>query len=127
MDKDCPHLIPDENWKCEDCGADYPQPDLPPDWNPDIGDVKGICTHLKQTCKEFSLIIKANTDADGKPKMRVVGGQLFRLPHDMIIRAMIGPSFLKARTLGYRGTESKWREMVIEEISNPSKNCQAAK
>src|SRR5271157_5546974 len=30
MDAECPHLIPDENWNCEDCGAAIPMPtDLP--------------------------------------------------------------------------------------------------
>lgn len=118
MDKDCPHLIPDEWWKCEDCGADIPQPELPPDYNPNLGDVMAICKLLDQTRKDFDKAIVANTDPKNPklPRLRMVGGQLMRLEHKTVVRGLVGPTFLKAKTLGYRGTEKRWTEMIFEDI-----------
>ena len=126
MDADCPHLIPDENNKCEDCGAPYPEIELPADYQPNLGNVMAICKLIDETRKDFDKIIKANADPQNPtlPKLRIVGGQIMRLPHKMVIQAMIGPSFIKAKTYGYRGTQSRWLEMVLEET--PTLTCPTA-
>ncbi len=129
MDPECPHLIPTEDWKCEECGADIPQPELPPNYEPNLGKVAAIAVHFNETCDQFSKIIKANSDPEDptKPKMRMIGGQIIRLPHQMVIREMIGPSYIKAKKMGYRGTQKHWQEMVWEEIIPASGNPQLSK
>ena len=62
MDNDCPHLIPDATDKCIDCGADMPPINLPPDYEPNLGDVMAICKLLDETRRSFDKVIVANTD-----------------------------------------------------------------
>ncbi len=118
MDNDCPHLIPDANDKCIDCGADMPPINLPPNYEPNLGDVMALCKLLDETRKSFDKVIVANTDPKNPklPRMRMVGGTLMRLEHKLVIRGLVGPTFLKAKSLGYRGTEKRWREMIFEDI-----------
>jgi hypothetical protein len=117
MDKDCPHLIPDENWNCEDCGAPIPMPELPPNYEPNLGNVMEICKLIDETRAVFDSLIKANTDPKNPnlPRLRMVGGQMIRLPHKMVCKGMIGPSFVKAKAAGYRGTQDRWMEMILED------------
>ncbi len=118
MDKDCPHLIPDENWNCEDCGTPIPQPELPPNFEPNLGNVVAICKLLDETRQNFDKVIVANTDPKNPklPRLRMVGGTLMRLEHKMVIHGLVGPTFIKAKSLGYRGTEKRWTEMIFEDI-----------
>jgi hypothetical protein len=117
MDKDCPHLIPDENDKCIDCGAPIVMPELPPNYEPNLGNIMEICKLIDETRGVFDKLIKANTDPKNPnlPRLRMVGGQMLRLPHKMVCKGMIGPSFVKAKTFGYKGTQERWMEMVLED------------
>jgi len=110
--------IPDENWKCIDCGADVPQPELPSNFNPNLGNIVAISHLIDATREEFNKIIIANTDPKHPklPRLRMVGGQLMRLENKMIVKAMVGPSYLKAQSLGYLGTQNRWFEMIFDDI-----------
>jgi len=115
--EDCPHLIPDANNNCEDCGAPYPEPEGTPE--PDLGNIVEICKLIDRTREMFSKLIEINTDPKNPalPRLRMVGGQMVRLPHKAICQSLIGPSFIKAKNLGYRGTQERWMEMVLEDIA----------
>jgi hypothetical protein len=122
MDKDCLHLIPDENWDCENCGAPITPPELPPNYEPNLGSIVEICKLINETRVVFDKIIAANADPKNPklPRLRMVGGQMLRLPHKMVCRGMIEPSFIKAKAAGYRGTQERWMEMVLEDIPTPT-------
>ncbi len=110
--------VPDANDKCIDCGADMPPINLPPDYEPNLGHVIAICKLLDETRKSFDKVIVANTDPKNPklPRLRMVGGTLMRLEHKMVIHGLVGPTFIKAKSLGYRGTEKRWTEMIFEDI-----------
>lgn len=117
MGADCQHLIPDENWKCENCGVLIPQPELPSNLQLNLGDLFAISKLIDKTRVEFDKIIKANTDPlnPEKTRLRIVGGQIMRLPHKMILQTFSTTSFATAKDLGYRGTKERWVEMVMED------------
>ena len=119
MDKDCPHLIPDENDKCIDCGTPIVMPELPPNYEPNLGNIMEICKLIDETRMVFDKLIKSNTDPQNPslPRLRMVGGQMLRLPHKMVCKGMIGPSFVRAKAAGYKGTQERWMEMVLEDIA----------
>jgi hypothetical protein len=121
MDNDCPHLIPDEDWKCIDCGAPITPPELPQNYEPNLGNVMEICKLIDETRVVFDKLIKLNTDPKNPklPRLRMVGGQMLRLPHKMVCKGMIGPSFVQAKAIGYKGTQDRWMEMVLEDIATP--------
>jgi hypothetical protein len=119
MDKDCPHLIPDENWKCLDCGADVPQPELPVDYKPAaLGNIYAISKLIDDTRDQFVAAVKANTDPKNPalPRLRMIGGRMMRLPHKMVCHGLVGPSFVQAKSYGFRGTKERWFEMVLDEM-----------
>lgn len=121
MDKGCSCLIPDENWKCINCGAAITPPEIVGD--PNLGNVMEICKLIDETRKVFDRLIKANIDPRNPklPRLRIVGGQMLRLSHKTVCQGMVEPSFSKAKDFGYRGTQERWMEMILEEpISAPA-------
>jgi len=114
--ENCPHLIPDENNNCETCGVPYPDPQNFPE--PNLGDVMGICKLINETRDVFDGMVKANTDPKNPKltRMRLVGGILMRLPDKMVCKGVFGASFLKAKSIGYKGTQERWTEMILEDI-----------
>jgi len=118
MDAECPHLIPDENWNCEDCGTPIPMPTDLPEPKLDGKKLVAICRLMDATRVEFDKVIKANTDPKdpSKPRLRMVGGQMMRLPHKMVINGISGTSFVHAKQIGFRGSKERWIEMVMEDI-----------
>ncbi|GEM_PF-6126443 len=110
--------VPDENWKCIDCGADIPQPELPPDFNPNLGNIIEIHKLINETRKVFDKIIRANTDPRNPklPRLRMVGGQMLRLPHKVFLADVVKNSYPTAKELGYRGSIIRWGEMILEHM-----------
>lgn len=110
----CLHLTVDSG-RCPECGVDVDLSDIPE--NPNLGNIMAICRLLDETRMVFDKLIKANTDPKNPklPRLRMVGGQMLRLPHKMVCKGMIGPSFVRAKAAGYKGTQDRWMEMVLED------------
>lgn len=125
MDAECPHLIPDENWNCEDCGTPIPMPTDLPEPTMSGKTLIAICKLMDATRVEFDKVVKANTDPlhPEKARLRLVGGQMLRLPHKMVLQGISGTSFVTAKQLGYRGTKERWTEMVMEDIPTITSAC----
>ena len=90
-------------------------PDVPA---PNLGDIMGICKLLDATALIYTNLVRRNADPQNpsQPRLRIVGGQLTRLPHKVFFHDLVGPSFMKARRLGYRGTYQRWGELLREAI-----------
>jgi hypothetical protein len=118
--EECPCVIPDENDNCVDCGKHIELPDAEPPHS--LGDIGGICRLLDTTAKTYAQRIEDNTDPKNPmlPRLRLVGGQLVRVPHKAILKEVVQPSFKTAKALGYRGTAERWAEMVIEATPSPA-------
>jgi hypothetical protein len=117
---ECPCMIPDENDNCLDCGRPIEGlPEVPPELN--LGDIAGIARLMDATAKTFAQLVRENTDPKDptRPRLRLVGGQMMRLPHKMLFRDLLGPSYIAAKSLGYRGTFERWGEMIREAIPAP--------
>ena len=109
----CPCLIPDENNNCIDCGKHIEMPDV---GCPDLGDIKGIIHLIDSTVKTYLRMVQDNTDPTNanQPRLRMVGGQMVRVPHKVLYNDLLVPSYQQAKTLGYRGTFERWGELLWE-------------
>ncbi len=91
---------------------------------PNLGDIAGIVRLLDSTAKTYAEIVRENTDPKnpGLPRLRMLGGQMVRIPHKTLYRGLLHPRYSAAKTLGYRGTIDRWSELVTETTSsaNPS-------
>jgi hypothetical protein len=117
--EECPCIIPDENDNCVDCGKHIDMPDVPA---PNLGDITGIVKLIDVTAKTYAQMIQENTDPKNPslPRLRLVGGLLMRIPHKMLYKDMLGPSFLAAKALGYRGTFESWGETIWDATPPPA-------
>lgn len=117
--EECPCIIPDENDNCVDCGRHIDVPDAAP---PNLGDIGGICRLIDTTAKAYAQRVEDNIDPKNPslPRLRLVGGLLVRVPHKVIFKEVIQPSFKTAKALGYRGTYERWSEMVLEVTPTPA-------
>ena len=105
---DCPHLI-DEDGKCTECGV-VVQPHI------NLGDIVGICQLLDNTVAAYATLVHNNTDPKdpSKPRLRVIGGRVIRLPHSALLKDLVYNSYPRAKQLGYRGSIIRWGEMILE-------------
>lgn len=110
---ECPCLIPDDNDNCVDCGKHI---DMPTVGEPNLGDIPGIVRLIETTAKHYEAMVKENTDPKNPslPRLRLVGGYFIRIPHKDLYKAILMPSYVDAKALGYRGTFERWTEMVYE-------------
>jgi hypothetical protein len=117
MEDCCPHLIPDEDGNCLECGAPLPELECP-----DLGDILSIVRLIDETGRTCGELIRANRDPinSNLPRLRMVGGQFVRLPHAMIYRELLSPSYNLAKSYGYRGSFERWADLVNESI--PAQN-----
>jgi len=113
---ECPCVIPDENLNCLDCGKPIETQEVDPPGR--MGNIPGICKLMDATAKTFSQLVRENTDPKNPSlsRLRLVGGQMMRLPHKMLYKDLLGPSYSAAKALGYRGTFERWGEMVQEAV-----------
>jgi hypothetical protein len=117
---ECPCIIPDENFNCVDFGKHIDMSDAEP---PDLGDIGGICKLIDATAKTYARLVRENTDP-GNPRLtrlRMVGGTMVRIPHKAILKNVLGPSYVSAKALGYRGTFERWGDLVWEAVP-PAEN-----
>jgi hypothetical protein len=110
---DCPCLIPDEHDNCVDCGKAIDMPNHP---CPDLGDIAGIAKLREITARGMDNLEKGNTDPKNPklPRLRMVGTVMVRVPHTVVFREILVPSYMAAKRLGYRGTYQRWQELVQE-------------
>lgn len=110
---ECPCLIPGDDDNCIDCGKHMDIPNVDP---PDLGDIGGIFRLIDSTAKNYVALIQNNIDPThpSLPRLRMVGGMFVRIPNNMICKGLIGPSYLEAKKLGYRGTIDRWCEIITE-------------
>ena len=113
---ECPCLIPDEHDNCVDCGKRIDLPEAPASLN--LGDIPGIVRLLDATASTYLRLVEANTDPRNPalPRLQMAGGMLVRVPHRSLLRKILKPSYVAAKTLGYRGTFERWGEMVEEAL-----------
>jgi hypothetical protein len=116
---ECPCIVPDDNDNCVDCGKHIEMPDVEP---PDLGDIVGIVKLIDATAKEWAQRIEDNTDPQNpsQPRLRLVGGQLVRIPHKSLFKDLLKPTYVSAKALGYRGTFERWGEMIWERMPHPA-------
>jgi hypothetical protein len=112
--EDCPCILSDENDDCLDCGKHSGESD--------VGNITGIVNLIETTAKSHAQAIRENTDPKNPnlPRLRLVGGQLMRLPHKTLFKDLLGPSYISAKALGYRGTFERWGEMIWEATPTPA-------
>jgi len=112
--EECPCLIPDDDDNCIDCGKHIDMPKVEPP--PNLGDIPGIVRLIETTAKTYADMVKENTDPKNQslPRLRLVGGYFMRIPHKDLYKAILMPSYVSAKALGYRGTFERWTEMVYE-------------
>jgi hypothetical protein len=115
-DKKCLCLIPDENGNCTNCGRPV---DLPNAEAPDLGNIVGICNLIDATAKAYARLLVANTDPGNPalPRLRLIGGVMMRIPHQMLCKEILGPSYKEARRLGYKGSLERWGEHVRDAVA----------
>lgn len=120
---ECPCLVPDDNDNCVDCGRHIEFKEVEP---PNLGDIPAICQLLDTTAKSYAQRILDNTDPNNPklPRLRLVGGQFVRVPHHVILKEILAPSFKSAKALGYRGTMERWHEMIQEATPSPANTLQ---
>ncbi len=113
--EDCPCILSDDKEDCLDCGQHVGEP-------PDLGNLTGIVNLIEETAKSHARLITENTDPKNptQPRLRLVGGLLMRVPHKMLYKDLLGPSFIQAKALGYRGTFERWGEMIWEATPTPA-------
>ena len=116
---ECPCIIPDENDDCVDCGKHIDIPDAPAP--PNLGDIAGIVRLIDATIKTYAQLVRENTDpkSPNLPRLRLVGGQMIRIPHKALYKDLLGPSYVAAKALGYRGTFERWGELIDEAAPAP--------
>jgi hypothetical protein len=113
-EKACPCLfVADDGETCIDCGQHIEIPDVEV---PDLGDITGIIRLIDSMAKIYAQRIKDNTDPDNPslPRLSMVGGQFLRIPHKLLYKDLLEPSYVEAKRLGYRGTITRWGEIVLE-------------
>lgn len=111
---ECPCVIPDENDNCIDCGKPINMPEVVA--VPNLGDIPGIVRLIESTAKNYYDLVRDNTDPKNSslPRLRLIGGHFMRIPHKDLYKAILMPSYVSAKALGYRGTFERWSEMVYE-------------
>ncbi len=111
---ECPCLIPDDDDNCIDCGKHIDMPEVAV--APNLGDIPGIVRLIESTAKHYEAMVKENTDPKNStiPRLRLVGGYFIRIPHKDLYKAILMPSYVSAKALGYRGSFERWTEMVYE-------------
>ena len=84
------------------------------DW--DSGNIPAITSLAEQTWAEYDGRATANEEPDQpqKPRLRLIGHRLMRIPFHQIWREVLGPSYDIARQLGYRGDFQGWQQFVKE-------------
>lgn len=118
MESGCLHLSVSDEGICVDCGVDINSPEylasLPPVSDKELGDIVNIIRLAEATAVAFTELVAINTDPNNPalPRLRLVGGQLLRLPHETLWAPLLKPSFQEAKQLGYRGTYQRWGEIV---------------
>lgn len=117
MDKTCHCLVPDENDNCESCGQHIELPDVE---RPPLGDMKSIFRLIDSTVRDYADLIKENTDPNNPSltRLRMVGGQMMRIPNRMLYRDLLEPSYKEARKLGYRGEFPRWVDIVTSSAAS---------
>lgn len=117
---ECPCIIPDENDCCIDCGKHIVMQEVDP---PNLGDIAGIVRLIDATAKTFAQLVRENTDPKNPklPRLRLVGGRMIRIPHGSLYKDLLGPSYIAAKALGYRGTFERWGEMIKEATPSPAR------
>src|SRR5574337_46682 len=100
---DCKCLIPDENDCCINCGKPIELPVVTE--TPNLGDIPGICKLIDVTAAAYVKLVQDNTDPANPtlPRLRMIGGQIIRIPHETLYKNLIEPSYQAARKLGYLG------------------------
>lgn len=108
--------IPDDNDNCVECGQRIDLPEIAE--IPDLGDIMGMIRLIDDTAKKYMRMVEMNTDpADpALPRLRIVGGQIMRLPHKSLYGQFFVPSYRRAKELGYRGSLERWSEILQEAV-----------
>jgi hypothetical protein len=131
-DEKCDHFITEEG-KCISCGQPWDSPkwtmeELQKEWDsnlsinlddkilPGASNIPAICSLAEQTWQDYRRRAASNEDPQRPqvPRLRLVGGQLMRIPFHYIFKEVLGPSYDCARSLGYLGTYEKWCQFVKE-------------
>jgi hypothetical protein len=109
----CLHLEVDDG---SGCGVNVTEIKEPA---PNVGNIGGIVKLINATVKTYTQLVRENTDPKNPslPRLRLIGGQFVRIPHKNIYNDLIGPSYIAARALGYRGGIGRWADLVRENIS----------
>jgi hypothetical protein len=68
----------------------------------------------EQTWAEYDLRATNNEEPNcpQRPRLRMLGGRLMRIPFHQIWREVVEPSYFAAQTLGYLGDYRKWEALV---------------
>jgi hypothetical protein len=113
---ECFCLIPDEEDNCVTCGK-------PIDFQeigelPNLGDILGMIRLIDETAKSYLRLVNLNTDPNDPelPRMRLIGGVIVRIPHKILYKKFFNPSYNQAKELGYRGSLTRWGEILQEAI-----------
>lgn len=110
MNPNCPCVVKDDAGNCIDCGV--APPNIPT--VEDMGNVVAVSKLACNTLIEVTRCIIENSDPKDKitPLLRMLGGQMIRIPHEDIFNRVMQRSFKEAQTLGYRGTLARWAAIV---------------
>ena len=129
---ECPCLIVNEFGNCIDCGKKIDNPEYTITglkaplsgemYLPDLGNILAIAQLAKKTIDEYDELAKSNEDPQvpSRPRLRMIGGQFYRIPFRRIWNEIVAPSFFHAKRLGFRGNYSKWCEHVKESRNIPN-------
>jgi|SRR5271157_1542085 len=111
---ECPCFLPDDNDNCMNCGKHVDLPDVPASLN--LGDILGIVRLIDTTAKSYAQLIRENADPKNPalPRLRLIGGQLIRIPHTLLLKNLVNESYPIAKNLGYRGGIKRWGELIFE-------------
>jgi hypothetical protein len=132
--ENCDHFVT-ENGKCITCGEphgaprwtmeelrkimDEPEPEAfrskyLNEW--ENSNIPAISKLSDETWTEYDRQATANEEPDcpQRPRLRMIGGRLLRIPFHQIWKEVVGLAFDEARKLGYRGDWSKWQQLVKE-------------
>ena len=85
----------------------------------DLGNIAAISRLIDQTAEDYIQFVQRNTDPlqPSKPRLRFIGGTLFRLDYEVLWRENLPQSYTAAKKLGYRGTLECWDEMIREQVA----------
>lgn len=129
----CEHFVT-EGGKCISCGSPFDAPrwtmedlekalkdaDCTSEYNrmytnsAEAQQIIAIAKLAEDTWKEYDERAEANEDPQvpQRPRLRMIGGRLVRIPFYTIWKEVVQPAFLKAKELGYLGDYSKWCDEV---------------